>query len=104
MTKKLKILIVEGNVAEETINFRRAGCVSQSENFKFPDFDEYCVGSWKEGEYCSLWYRIVHISQANKNTPSSQELIDVCHFFTVPAVSRTKEGTLWILKQRLPQK
>ena len=35
MKKKLKILIVEGNVAEETINFRRAGCVSQSENFKY---------------------------------------------------------------------
>ena len=31
--KKLKILIVEGNVAEENINFQRAGCVAQSENF-----------------------------------------------------------------------
>ena len=32
--KKLKILIVEGNVDEENINFYKAGCVTQSENFK----------------------------------------------------------------------
>ena len=30
---KLKILVVEGNVAEENINFQKAGCVPQSENF-----------------------------------------------------------------------
>ncbi len=30
---KLKILVVEGNVAEENINFQKAGCVAQSENF-----------------------------------------------------------------------
>jgi len=32
---KLKILIVEGNTKEENINFGSAGCVPQSENFKF---------------------------------------------------------------------
>jgi len=32
---KLKILIVEGNTKEENINFGTAGCVPQSENFKF---------------------------------------------------------------------
>ena len=33
MKKNLKILVVEGNVAEENINFQKAGCVPQSENF-----------------------------------------------------------------------
>ena len=33
MKKNLKILVVEGNVAEENINFQEAGCVAQSENF-----------------------------------------------------------------------
>ena len=32
--KKLNILIVEGNIDEENINFHKAGCVTQSENFK----------------------------------------------------------------------
>ena len=31
--KKLKLLIIEGNTREENINFSRAGCISQSENF-----------------------------------------------------------------------
>ena len=31
---KLKLLIVEGNTAEENLNFNIAGCVPQSENFK----------------------------------------------------------------------
>jgi len=31
---KLKLLIVEGNTKEENINFNKAGCVSQSQNFK----------------------------------------------------------------------
>jgi len=31
---KLKLLIVEGNTNEENINFKAAGCVPQSENFK----------------------------------------------------------------------
>ena len=31
---KLKILIVEGNTNEENINFKAAGCIPQSENFK----------------------------------------------------------------------
>ena len=30
---KLKLLIVEGNTKEENLNFNKAGCVSQSENF-----------------------------------------------------------------------
>ena len=30
----LKLLIVEGNTKEENSNFNKAGCVSQSENFK----------------------------------------------------------------------
>ena len=30
----LKLLIVEGNTKEENLNFNKAGCVSQSENFK----------------------------------------------------------------------
>jgi len=30
----LKLLIVEGNTKEENFNFNKAGCVSQSENFK----------------------------------------------------------------------
>ena len=30
----LKLLIVEGNTREENLNFNKAGCVSQSENFK----------------------------------------------------------------------
>jgi len=34
MKKNLKILVVEGNVAEENINFQKAGCVPQSENFR----------------------------------------------------------------------
>ena len=33
--KKLKLLIVEGNTKEENINFNNAGCVPQSQNFKF---------------------------------------------------------------------
>ena len=33
MKENLKILVVEGNVAEENINFQEAGCVAQSENF-----------------------------------------------------------------------
>ena len=32
---KLKLLIVEGNTKEENINFGKAGCVPQSENFKY---------------------------------------------------------------------
>ena len=32
--KILKILIVEGNTKEENLNFKKAGCVPQSENFK----------------------------------------------------------------------
>ncbi len=31
---KLKILIIEGNTNEENVNFDKAGCVPQSENFK----------------------------------------------------------------------
>jgi len=31
---KLKLLIVEGNTNEENVNFDKAGCVPQSENFK----------------------------------------------------------------------
>ena len=31
--KKLNLLIIEGNTKEENINFNRAGCISQSENF-----------------------------------------------------------------------
>ena len=31
--KKLKILIVEGNIPDENVNFHKAGCVPQSENF-----------------------------------------------------------------------
>ena len=31
---KLKLLIVEGNTKEENINFNKAGCVPQSQNFK----------------------------------------------------------------------
>ena len=31
---KLKLLIVEGNTKEENINFKNAGCVPQSQNFK----------------------------------------------------------------------
>ena len=31
---KLKLLIAEGNTKEENINFKSAGCISQSENFK----------------------------------------------------------------------
>ena len=31
---KLKLLIVEGNTKEENLNFKNAGCVPQSENFK----------------------------------------------------------------------
>ena len=33
MKKNLKILVVEGNIVEENINFKKAGCISQSENF-----------------------------------------------------------------------
>ncbi len=33
MKKNLKILVVEGNIVEENINFKKAGCTSQSENF-----------------------------------------------------------------------
>ena len=32
--EKLNLLIVEGNTKEENINFRNAGCIPQSENFK----------------------------------------------------------------------
>ena len=32
--KHLKLLIVEGNIKEENLNFNNAGCVPQSENFK----------------------------------------------------------------------
>ncbi len=32
---KLKILIVEGNTNEENFNFKIAGCIPQSDNFKF---------------------------------------------------------------------
>ncbi|RZO48248.1 MAG: type 1 glutamine amidotransferase [Candidatus Pelagibacterales bacterium] len=31
---KLKLLIVEGNTKEENINFKKAGCIPQSQNFK----------------------------------------------------------------------
>ena len=31
--KKLNLIIIEGNTKEENINFNRAGCISQSENF-----------------------------------------------------------------------
>ena len=31
---KLKLLIVEGNTKEENLNFDKAGCVPQSQNFK----------------------------------------------------------------------
>ena len=31
---KLKLLIVEGNTREENVDFKTAGCVPQSENFK----------------------------------------------------------------------
>ena len=31
--KKLNLLIIEGNTKEENVNFNKAGCVSQSENF-----------------------------------------------------------------------
>ena len=31
---KLKLLIVEGNTKEENINFNKAGCIPQSQNFK----------------------------------------------------------------------
>jgi len=34
MSKEIKLLIIEGNTKEENDNFKEAGCVSQSENFK----------------------------------------------------------------------
>ena len=32
--KILKLLVVEGNTREENSNFKKAGCVPQSENFR----------------------------------------------------------------------
>ena len=32
--KKLNLLKIEGNTKEENINFNKAGCISQSENFR----------------------------------------------------------------------
>ena len=34
MLKKIKLLIVEGNTKDENDNFKAAGCIPQSDNFK----------------------------------------------------------------------
>ena len=45
MSKEIKLLIIEGNTKEENDNFKEAGCVSQSENFKqhIKKIDTNCI-------------------------------------------------------------